>query len=157
MPELALTRTPEDRKAYALDGVGTVRLQGWAGRGATVEAGGRTWEVRRRGAFPPVIEAQDATGAVVGAFRKRTLRRGGTLTWHGREHALRPTSAWHPRYALVDGDRELMVCDSRIWGRRPVKVTVNDAFAVEPGLLLFAAFVARSLAADARAAAGAGA
>jgi hypothetical protein len=40
------------------------------------------------------------------------------------------------------------------WGRRPVRVTVDDPGETEPGLILFAAFVVRGLAADASASAG---
>jgi hypothetical protein len=46
------------------------------------------------------------------------------------------------------------VFDGRGWGRRPVMVGGDDAGAVEPGLLLFAASVVRGLAADASSAAG---
>jgi hypothetical protein len=45
----------------------------------------------------------------------------------------------------------------RSWGRRPVRITVEDFAALEPGLLLFTAFVVRGLAEDAASAAGAGA
>ncbi len=41
--------------------------------------------------------------------------------------------------------------DGKGWGRRPVAPSVDDAGAVEPGLLLFAAFVVRGLASDATA------
>jgi hypothetical protein len=93
----------------------------------------------------------------VGEFEPRGLRRGGTLRWAGRELTLRPASRWRERYALADGDRELAVFDGKGWGRRPVKVSVDDPEALEPGLLLFAVFVVRGLAADAGdAAAGAG-
>jgi hypothetical protein len=60
------------------------------------------------------------------------------------------------RYALADDERELAVLDGKGWGRRPVKVTVDDLGAVDPALLLFAAFVVRSLAEDAAGAAAAG-
>jgi hypothetical protein len=154
VPELELTRTREDRKLYALEGVGTLRLKGWLGRGATAQAGDRTWEIVRRGVFTPATEATDEAGAVAGAFRGRGIRRGGTLTWEGRELTLRPASAWRERYALADGDRELAVFDGKGWGKRPVAVRVEDPRAVEPGLLLFAAFVVRALAEDAGATAG---
>lgn len=42
-------------------------------------------------------------------------------------------------------------------GKRPVRITLDDPGAVEPGLLLFAAFVVRGLAEDAGSAAAAGA
>jgi hypothetical protein len=135
--ELELTRTPGDRRLYALADVGTLRLKGWASRGASAEASGRSWELARRGFWGRAVEAADATGTTVGRFTARSVRRGGTL----RE-----------RYALADGDREIALFDGKGWGRRPVKVTVEEPGAVDPGLLLFAAFVVRGLAEDAGAA-----
>ena len=79
------------------------------------------------------------------------------MRWAGRELTLRPASSWRERYALADGDRELAVLEGKGWGKRPVKVIVDDAETVEPGLLLFATFVVRGLAEAASAAAGAGA
>jgi hypothetical protein len=157
MADLELTRTPEDRRLYTLESVGTLRLEGFASRAATAEAAGTSWRIARRGFWQRVIEATDAAGTVVGEFEPRGFRRGGTLRWAGREFALRPASSWRERYALADGDRELAILDGKGWGRRPVKVTVDDAAAVEPGLLLFAAFVVRGLAENAGSAAGAGA
>jgi len=96
-----------------------------------------------------VVEATDAAGTTVGQFGARGMRRGGTLRWLDRELALRPASRWRERYALVDGDRELAVFDGKGWGRRPVTVTVDDPRALDPGLLLFAAFVVNALTEDA--------
>jgi hypothetical protein len=155
--DLELTRTADDRRRYALDGVGTLRLEGFASRRATADAGGESWSLARRGFWRARIEAADAAGAVVGAFEPRTMRRGGALHWRGRELALRPASRWRERYAIADGDRELAILDGRAWGKRPVRVTVEDPGALEPGLLLFAAFVVRGLAEDASTAAGAAA
>ena len=155
MADLELTRTSAARRLYALEGVGTLRLQGLLGRAATAEADGSTWRFARRGFWGPV-EVTDAAGSAVGAFEPRGLaRRGGTLRWGGREFALRPAGSWRERYALAVGDRELALLHGKGWGRRPVKVTVDDMSAVEPGLLLFAAFVVRGLAEDAQGAAGA--
>jgi hypothetical protein len=86
---------------------------------------------------------------VVGEFEPRSLRRGGPLRWHDRELTLRPASNWHERYALADGARELAILDGKSWGRRPVRVTLDDAEAIDPGLLLYAVFVVRGLAKDA--------
>ena len=93
------------------------------------------------------------SGSVVGTFDPRALRRGGALEWSGRALHLRPASRWRERYALADGDRELAVFDANGWGKRPVRVTLDEPAAVEPGLLLFAAFVVRGLAEDATTAA----
>jgi hypothetical protein len=157
MAELELTRTTGDRRVYALDGVGTLRLEGFASRRATAEAAGTSWRIARRGFWQRRFEAIDAAGRAVGEFEPRGLRRGGTIRWAGRQFVLRPASNWRERYALADGERELVVLDGKSWGRRPVKVTIADSETVEPGLLLFAAFVVRGLAEDAESAAGAGA
>lgn len=157
MADLELTRTPGDRPLYALEGVGTLRLEGFASRTATAEAGSRSWRFARRRFWQRVIQATDKAGTAVGEFEPRDLRRGGTLRWAGRELTLRPASSWRERYALAEGDRELAILDGKGWGRRPVKVILDDPGAVEPGLLLFATFVVRGLAEDASGAAGAGA
>lgn len=149
MPEFELTRSREDRKLYVLDGVGTLRLQGWLSRGATAEAGGRSWEIARRGIFTSGFEATDASGTTAGTFHGRALRRGGTLRWGERELELRPASAWRSRYALADDEHELAVFDGKGWGKRPVAVVIDDLSTVDPGLVLFTAFVVRGLAEDA--------
>jgi hypothetical protein len=153
MADLELMRTPDDRRLYALEGIGTLRLEGWSSRRATAEAGTDSWRIARSGFWQRAIEAVDAAGIAVGSFEPNTLRRGGAVRWDGRELTLRPASIWRERYALADGERELVVLDGKGWGRRPVRVSVEDPAAIEPGLLLFAAFVVRSLAEDAGAAA----
>jgi hypothetical protein len=157
MAELELKRVPHDRRLYELNGVGTVRLEGLLARAATGEADGLRWRFSRRGFWGRTVEATDVKGATVGEFSPSGLRRGGELHWGERGLALRPSSAWRERYALVEGDRELAVLDGKGWGSRPVAVGIEDPTMVEAGLLLFAAFVVRGLAEDANAAAGAGA
>jgi hypothetical protein len=156
MADLELTRSPGDRRLYVLDGVGTLRLGGLFSRSATAEAGDRRWTFARRGLLGRPIEAEGEDGAVVGSFAGRAIRRGGALYWADREYVLRTASAWRERYALALGDRELALLDGRGWGKRPVRVTVDDRSALEPGLLLFAAFVVHALAEDAGSTAAAG-
>lgn len=156
MADLELTRAPGDRRLYVLDGVGTLRVEGFASRAATAEAGAKRWWLARRGFWRRRIQATDTGGIVVGEFEPSSLRRGGVVRWAGRELTLRPASRWRERYALADGDRELAVLDGKGWGRRPIQISVGDPGAVEPGLLLFAAFVVRGLAEDAGGAAAAG-
>jgi hypothetical protein len=157
MADLELTRSRDDRRTYVVDGVGSLRLEGWLSRRASAEAGAGSWAFARRGMLRATMEATDAAGAEVGFFDPRTVRRGGTLTWGGRALALRPASHWKDRYALADGDRELAVLEGKGWGRRPVRITIDDPAEVEPGLLLFAAYVVRGLAEDSSAASGAAA
>ncbi len=149
MADLELTRSKGDRRRYDLAGVGTLRLQGLFSRTAVAEADGYRWRFAASGVFKPRVTATDATGAAVGEFEARTLRRGGALRWAERELVLRPASAWRERYALAEGESELALFAGAGWGRRPVKVTVDDSGALDAGLLLFTAFVVRRLAADA--------
>jgi hypothetical protein len=157
MVDLELTRTQDDRRVYALEGVGSLRLEGLFARAATAAADGTSWRFARSRFWRRSIEATDALGRVAGEFEPRGLRRGGTVRWAGRELTLHPASSWRERYALADGARELAVLDGKGWGRRPVKVTIDDSHPVDAGLLLFAAFVVRGLAEDAQGAAAAGA
>ena len=122
MTELELIRTPGDRRRYALEEIGTIHLEGLFARSANAEAGSDHWQFVRSGFWQRVMQATHATGNVVGEFRPRNLRRGGTLEWAGRELTLRPASSWRERYALADGDEELVVLDGKSWGRRPVSV-----------------------------------
>ena len=151
--ELKLTHVQGDRRLYALEGVGTLRLNGWGSRTATAEAGGQSWRIVRRGTLRRVTEIADAAGTPVGEFSERRGRRACLLRWGDRELTLQRASRWRQHYELADGGRELAVLDGKGWGRRPVKVTLEQPGAVEPGLLLFAAFVVRGLAQDAAAAA----
>ena len=153
MTEYALTRSSADRRRYELAGFGTLRLGGWASRWATAEAGEQRWGFARRGIFRSVIQATDPAGTVVGAFEGRSLKRGGALRWDEHEYVLTPDSMWKERYALLEGDRRLAMLEGKGWGKRPVRVDVDDV-TIDPGLLLFAAFVVRALAEDASSAAG---
>lgn len=153
MADLELSRSQTDRRLYALDGVGTLRFEGWFSRRARAEADSGSWRFARTGFWGRRIEATDAEGRPVGEFVPHSLRRGGTIRWAGRELAVRAASAWRERYALAQGEHELALLDGKDWGRRPVKISLDDPSPVEPGLLLFAAFVVRGLAEDAAGAA----
>ena len=157
MADLELTRTPATAASTRLRASARCAYRASPRARRPPRPAARAGGSLAAGSGSGVIEATDAAGTAVGEFEPRSLRRGGTLRWAGREFALRPASSWRERYALADGDREIAVLDGKSWGRRPVKVTVDDSEAVEPGLLLFAAFVVRGLAEDAGSAAGAGA
>jgi hypothetical protein len=147
--ELELTRTRGDRRLYSLDGIGTVRLEGLFSRRGSAEADGRSWRFTRRGFWQRVMEARDEAGTVVGEFVPRDIRRGGTIRWGGRELTLHPVSVLRERYALEEAGRDLVLLDGKGWGRRPVRITLAEPDAIEPGLLLFTAFVVHQLAVDA--------
>jgi hypothetical protein len=149
MIELELTRTAGDRRLYVLEGVGTLRLEGLFSRSATAEGSDNRWRCTRRGFWQRAIQATDAEGTVVGEFLPRDIRRGGALRWGGSEFTLHPVSPLRERYALSQGDRDLVIIDGKSWGRRPVKVSLADPNAIKPGLLLFASFVVHQLAVSA--------
>ena len=153
MADLELSRSRTDRRLYALEGVGTIRFEGFFSRRARADADGGSWRFTRTGFWGRRIEATDAEGTPVGEFVTHSLRRGGAIRWAGRELVMRPASAWRERYALAQGEHELALLDGKDWGRQPVKISLEDPNAVEPGLLLFAAFVVRGLAEDAAGAA----
>ena len=157
MADLELERASGDRRLYVLDGVGSLRVAGLLSRAATAEADGRRWRFARVGFWQRGLEATDEVGEVVGEFEPRTIRRGGTVHWGGRELTLRPASSWRERYALAEGERELATFDGKGWGKRPVAVSVDELEALDPGLLLFATFIVRGLAEDAGSAAAGGA
>ncbi|MFN0153125.1 MAG: hypothetical protein ACKVUT_01945 [Gaiella sp.] len=148
MTEHELTRTSGDRRLYSLEGIGTVRLEGLFSNRATAVAAGSSWRINRRGFWQREIEATDAAGAVVGELVPRDIRRGGRLRWGDHELTLRPVSPLRERYALSEDNRELVLLDGKGWGRRPVKITLTEPEAIEPGLVLFAAFVVHRLAAN---------
>ena len=149
MTDLELTRTQRERRLYSLEGVGTVRLQGLFSRSGAAESGGRRWLFAPRGLWQRKVQATDAAGTVVGEFAPRDIRRGGALRWGDRELALRPVSLLRERYALSEGERELVLLDGKGWGRRPVRVSLEAADEMDPGLLLFTAFVVHRLAVNA--------
>lgn len=101
------------------------------------------------------MAATDAAGTVVGEFRSALWHRGSPLGWGDRELELRSASHWRTRYTLADGERALATVEGKGLGKAPVRVTVDDPASVEPGLLLFAAFVVHGLAQDAATAAAA--
>ncbi len=154
MSELELTRSHDDRRVYSVAGIGSVRLQGLFSRTGSAESDGTRWSFSPRGFWRREVQATDASGAVVGEFLPRQIRRGGNLRWEGRELTLHPASALRERYALSDGERDLVLLDGKGWGRRPVKITLAQSEPVEPGLLLFAAFIVHRLAASASESAG---
>jgi hypothetical protein len=154
--DLELTRVQGDRRLFTLAGVGTLRLPGIASRTAVATADGATWNIARPRFWSRDIAATDAGGTTVGSFKPRALRRGGVVQWGDRDLVLRPASAWRERYALAAGETELAIFEGKGWGARPVRIQVGDS-TIEPGLLLFSAFVVRGLAEDASSAAGAAA
>ncbi len=152
----ALVRVPGARRRYEIRGVGTLQLEGWASRRATAEAAVGSWELSR-GLWRRRAQAT-AAGSVVGTFSRGSLfRRGGSLTWETRPLELRSTSVWRQRYALREDGQDLVVLTASGRGKRPVTIAFGRSAAIEPALLLFAAFLVLGFAQDANAGAGAAA
>lgn len=146
--QLELRRLPNERNAYQLGDVGTVRRH-WPGWRSTVaEAGNRRWTFAASGIWKSQLRATDHLGMVVGEYLPRAFGGGGTMYWYGRELTLRPASFWRQRLALEYAGRDIVTTDARARGRRPVTMTVLDPHA-DAGLLLFVAVVAVLLASDA--------
>jgi hypothetical protein len=74
VPDLELTRDPEDRHRYVLEGVGSLRLEGFSGRRATLDAAGRSWQAAPAGFWRRRVEATDAAGSPVAEFEPRSIK-----------------------------------------------------------------------------------
>lgn len=142
-----LSRVAGQRRAYVLEGVGTLQMKGWTMRAATATAGELSWQIARRGVIHPVFQAADSAGDIKGALNHRGRRRGGVLLWSGRELELRPDSIWRERYVLSDADRPLASIEGKAWGKRPENLIVHET-TIDPGLLLFAVFIVCAIAED---------
>ena len=149
MTATELTCDPLDGSLWVLDGVGTLRRTGRVSRAATAEAGGRSWAIVRFGVVRTGFRAADETGATVGEVPGRLMSRAETLRWGERELTLRPDTARRGGgYVLRDGERALATMAPKREGKRPLDVVVEDP-TVDPGLLLFMAFVVQAYSDDA--------
>jgi hypothetical protein len=149
MVEIQLIRAAGDRRVYELGTIGSLRLRGWLLRWATAIAGDRSYRFSRATWRSAAVDATDSQGNVIATFRPNQFRRGGELRWSGTAYALRPAALLRERYELFSVDREVASIEARGWWgwgtRRPLTMRVMD-HALDPGLLLFAAFVVRTLA-----------
>lgn len=137
-----LAPSPHSHRMYAVKDVGTLRVTGWTWSVAIAEAGGRSWQITRRGVCPPVIQAADAAGDVVGEFSGRRPYHSAPIRWCNRELILRRDGT---SYDLVDHDGKIATIDGTGPGNRHLTITINDTDDTDPGLLLFAIYVAQSL------------
>jgi hypothetical protein len=148
--DIELIRAVDDRRTYELGTLGSLRLNGWFMRSATARAGGDSFLFERTGWWSAAVDAKGDGGQTIGTFQPRPLRRGGALTWDGKGYDLRPVTPLRERYELVRGERELAAVEARGWwgwgSRRPLKMTLPDGVTMDPGLLLFVAYVVRALA-----------
>src|SRR3954453_14173283 len=106
MADLELSRRPDDRRLYVVEGVGRLRFERRlvGGRRATAEGDARRCQLTTS-LWRRAVEAADESGAVVGTFDPRALRRGRALVWGGRELQLRPRGRGGGRCALAGGGR----------------------------------------------------
>ena len=138
MAEFELSRTKDDRRLYELGALGSLRLEGLLSRRARAMSAGVTWQ------FEPSagrgMRALASQGRVVGEFDPHS----GELQWNGQMFQVRLASSQQERQALAVGETEVALFEDRSWGSHPVKVEIVEPAAIEPGLMLFAAFVLRS-------------
>ena len=150
MSEIGLVPTYEGVGHYALPGVGILRVEGggWGRRpgwtGAIASAGSASWRfvgvgVMDATATELVDKLLMVTGNVIGEFQYR----GRALRWAGRELQFSsPFFSLREHYVLADGERMLAQVEARIRrSHRPISIKVGSAAALEPGLLLFVAFL----------------
>ena len=149
MEDIELIRDADNRRIFHLGSIGSLRLNGWLMRSATAQVGLDALAFRRTGWSSAALEATDDLGRTVGTFRPNRLRRGGELAWLETEYSLRPATPMREQYLLVAADRELASIQATGWwgwgARRPLRMLLM-ADGVDPGLLLFSAFVVRTLA-----------
>src|SRR3954451_3785827 len=147
MTEIELLRSRSDRRRYTLGNLGSLRLNGLFMRSATVETNRETFSVAKTSWTTASVVARNAHGEI-GAFHPRTLRGGGRLIWLEEEYALRHEQPLGETYALLHGEHRLPPLTARGWGgggvKRPLTMQVADI--QDPPLLLFVAYVVRTLA-----------
>ncbi len=131
-----------------LPGVGSLLRTGRVSRAATAEAGGRRWSIKRFGLVRTGFTATDEAGGLVGELRNPIGGRSDRLRWAGHYLRLVRGASRAGGYALCDGDLLLAVMTPKRPGKRQLEVVVEDA-AVDPGLLLFQAFIAQACEDDA--------
>lgn len=159
MPELRLTRSPEDRQTFVLEGVGTIRNGSWLKRSAELAAqSGNTWQVDRKG-FRQRPVFTDGTGGEPARFEASgTFKRGGRLgIARAATYELKPSSHFKERYALAADGRELATIEASGWSaKRPVTVAIAGDVEMDDLVLLAACWLVQQFAQDSAAAAGGG-
>jgi hypothetical protein len=143
--EVELTRSADDRRRYELAGYGAER---WAGRlssAAELEArDARTYAATFRGWTRQAARVVDAAGNEVGGYRGASWRsHDGAVTWRSVAYEVRKESAWRNHYSLRLLEGPVLRLEARLWGRRPVKVSLVEP-GLEPGLVLFAVWLVQT-------------
>lgn len=144
---MELTRDPQDKKRYVLDGYGEVRVGGWYAAAATINAAdGRTWEAKRS-SWRQRISITDTTGREPARYEPTgAFKRGGELVVGDTTYGLRPSSSWKQRYALVRDGQELATIASGGWSGTKIEVDVTGQ--VDALVLLTACWLVRQFAED---------
>jgi hypothetical protein len=157
--EVPLSRDPEDKRAFVLEGLGRVVAvpKKWFGA-VRIEADGvapwtvnlPAWGATKR------FEAVEDGGASAATFtqgKARAVGRGGAIVSGGRELALVPDadrSVLTGPWILREDDREIARFPRRGWGIWKIDVTLTDEEACvrDARLTLFAAWVASRISAS---------
>jgi hypothetical protein len=137
-------------REYQFVGVGTLALHGVFSRSATATAGATRWEFQRRGGLVtrPSYVALDAAGARVGEFSKGVFT-FGSVRWEDRTLTIGSAVTIGSRYVFDEDGQELALIESNRWAQASKRVMINPNVELDPGLLLFAAFVAYRIPRDA--------
>lgn len=158
MMEIKLTRSREDKKRYDLEGVGSLRFGGMLSRDTEARTvDGRTWTFHEGGVFGGRKEALGSGDTPIGTFdNTKIMRHGGVLTWEGVEYQVRSSSTWKSRFAMAQGELELVTVEDKGWGKSPVTVRLEDQD-IDRGVLLYFIWLVHKWTEDDSAAAGAAA
>jgi hypothetical protein len=143
MGDQVLLQSPDDRRRYDLEGVGSIRRMSLFSRTALlIPVEGEPLTAQSRGLLSGESEAVAAGGGEVGEYtHPDLLTRSGRIGWRGRELRLRTRPVLVSSYELREDDATLLAVQATGWGHPPAQVTVHDAS--DPGLLLFALWLAQ--------------
>jgi hypothetical protein len=150
MVVLEVSRDVGDKRRFALSSVGTVTRGKFWNDATTlvVDDGSATWQVTNTKVFKPVFVAVDPQGVERARF---DLNHRDVTVGERRLHLETTPAGWIKKagdHRLVENGHDLVGFGRRVWGRRPVAVTVYDEQLLrDPMLLLFAANAADRLSA----------
>lgn len=150
MQERQLSRAPDDRRRFDLEGFGSMRKVNWHSHDHEGYArDGRRWLFRKQGLMGGRSEAIEPNSVVVGLTEQnRILNYGGALHWYGQRYEVISDSAWKTRYRLRGPRGDLVGVESKGWGNKPAKLTLLRPDDIDHGLLLYFTWLVNTFAAD---------
>ena len=130
-------------RVMEMAGVGALDDVRWWGGACTARPDdGRTLHLAVSGLVNRVYRAVDPAGGEVATYRReRVWRRDGTLTWRGMDHELVQEGTLRRTFALRRSGRDLLTLKYFAIGPRRVNVRVTGVEEVEPGLVLYCAWL----------------